>query len=258
MSSTFRTKAIVLGMRDHLEADRFYSVMTEEHGKLELRARGARKISAKLSAHLEPFALCDLMVVRGRYGDIVAGVERIETYPSVRLDYDKMLLATQTLHLVDIGLKPHQADYVLFDELRQWLTFLNVADVFSTERSAFISASFTLKLLALLGYRPELIRCVHCQKSIAPMGYLWHGLKGGVVCQPCTARDPEQWFAARRITDDTLKLVRYAMIEKFDDLLHVRLPGLLIPEFHDLVESLVIAHFPVIPAVSIRGSVLAG
>ena len=39
MSYTFRTNAIVLGMRDHLEADRFYSVMTEGHGKLELRAR---------------------------------------------------------------------------------------------------------------------------------------------------------------------------------------------------------------------------
>ncbi|MEK9131125.1 MAG: recombination protein O N-terminal domain-containing protein, partial [Patescibacteria group bacterium] len=84
-------------MRDHLEADRFYSVMTEGHGKLELRARGARKISAKLASHLEPFALCDLMVVRGRYGDIVAGVERLENYSSIRQDSEKMLLALQTL-----------------------------------------------------------------------------------------------------------------------------------------------------------------
>ena len=257
MSYTFRTNAIVLGMRDHLEADRFYSVLTDEHGKLELRARGSRKISSKLASHLEPFALCDLMVVRGRYGDIVAGVERIETYPAVRRDHDKMLLGLQTLHLVDIGLKPQQADPILFKEVRSWLKFLNTADAFSHERSAFISASFTLKLLALLGYRPELIRCVHCQKTIAPTEYLWHGLKGGVVCRPCTIRDSEQWFAARTIQDSTLKLVRYAVSEHFYDLLNVRLPGLLVPEFHDLVESLVVAHFPVIPMASIRGSVLA-
>ncbi len=243
-------------MRDHLEADRFYSVMTEEHGKLELRARGSRKISSKLSSHLEPFALCDLMVVRGRYGDIVAGVERLESYSSIRNDSEKMLLALQTLNLIDIGTRPQHHDGVLFDELRSWLLFLRDAPTFTSDRSAFLSASFTLKLLAMLGYRPELIRCVGCQKSIAPMAYLWHGLKGGVVCRSCTVREPEQWFAARNIQDNTLKLVRYAMSEHFVNLLHLRLPGPLVPEFHDLVESLVIAHFPVIPAASIRSAVI--
>lgn len=257
MSYTFRTNAIVLGSRDAYEADRYYSVLTQEHGKLELRARGARKIQAKLAAHLEPFALCDLMVVRGRYGDLVAGVERLEAYPSIRLDADKMSLALQTLHLVDIGTKPRQEDMVLFGEVHQWMRFLNGAPNISSERSAFISAGFMLKLLSTLGYRPELGRCVHCQKGIAPMSYMWHGLKGGVVCRDCTLRDPEQWFAARHIADDTLKLVRYAMKEDFESLLQLRLPGSLVPQFHDVVESLVVAHFPVIPAVSLRGSILA-
>lgn len=257
MSSTFRTNAIVLSSRDAYEADRYYSVLTAEHGKLELRARGARKISAKLSAHLEPFALCDLMIVRGRYGDIVAGVERLEAYPTIRNDADKMSLALQTLHLVDIGTKLRQEDQLLFSAVQGWMRFLNRAPSIDSERSAFISAGFMLKLLSTLGYRPELSRCVHCQKGIAPMGYMWHGLKGGVVCRDCTAHDPEQWFAARHIADDTLKLMRYAMISTFEDLLLVRLPGPLIPEFHDLVESLVIAHFPIIPALSIHGFVLA-
>lgn len=256
MSYTFRTNGIVLGSRDHLEADRFYAVLTDEHGKLDLRARGSRKISSKLSADLEPFALCDLMVVRGHYGDLVAGVERMESYPAIRQDGDKLLLALETLHLVDIGTRARQPDHVLFNDVRQWLLFLNSAPRFSAERSAFISASFLLKLLALLGYRPELARCVHCQKTIAPLQYLWHGLKGGVVCRPCTEREPEQWFAARRIQDDTLKLVRFAAHQSFDQLLQLRLPGVLVPEFHDLVESLVIAHFPVIPSVSLRGSIL--
>lgn len=257
MSFTFRTQGIVLSMRDHLEADRFYSVLTDEHGKLELRARGSRKPLSKLSPDLEPFALCDLMIVRGRYGDIVAGVERLQSFNRIREDADKMLLALQTLHLLDIGTRPHVQDASLFDELKQWLGFLHEASTFTAERSAFLSAGFTLKLLALLGYRPELSRCVSCQKTIEPMGYAWHGLRGGVVCRACMQREPEQWFAARPVQDNTLKLVRFAMSEKFDDLLQLRLPGHLVPEFHDLVESLVIAHFPVIPTSTLRSAALA-
>src|SRR3989338_11456363 len=124
MSSTFRTHAIVLGSREYREADRYYSALTAEHGLLELRARGSRKISSKLAAHLEPFALCDLMVVRGRYGDLVACVERLEAYPLIRQDADKMSLALQTLHLVEIGTKPRQEDPILFSEVHQWMRFL--------------------------------------------------------------------------------------------------------------------------------------
>lgn len=255
MSLTFRTHGIVLAQRDYREADRWYSVLTSEHGKLDLRAKGSRKISSKLASHLEPFALCDLMVVRGHYGDIVAGVERVETYPHIRLDFEKLTLAGQAFQLVDIGTRPREHDPVLFAELRTWLQCLNGSPELPRERSAFLLAAFTLKLLALLGYRPELLRCVGCRSAIAPMAYAWHGLRGGVVCRSCTARSPEQWFAARGIQDNTLKLVRYAMSEHFETLLDVRLPGPLLPEFHDVVESLVIAHFPVIPTMTLRQAV---
>lgn len=247
MAQIFRTNGIVLGSRDHREADRFYSVFTDAHGKLELRARGSRKISSKLASHLEPFAVCDLMVVRGRYHDIVAGVERQEAYKNLRGDAEKLSLLSYILHLVDITTKPRQSDPVLFYELRSWLSVLDDAPEISAKRRAFLQASFTLKLLTILGYRPELTRCVSCQSRIARRVYKWHGLKGGVVCELCTTRHSEEWFAARKIQDNTLKLVRFATDEPASDLLHVRIPGELSGEFHDLVESLVVAHFPVLP-----------
>lgn len=254
MSTTFRTHGIVLAMRDLFEHDRVYSVLTSEHGKLELRARGSRKISSKLAAHLEPFAVCDLMVVRGRYGDLVAGVERLQSFRQIRLDPEKSLLALQTLHLIDLGTRPQAHDPVLFAELNRWLNFLEQVPALSGERLAFLSASFTLKLLSILGFRPELLRCLQCEQIIAPTSYLWHGLKGGVVCRDCTAREPGQWFAARPIADNTLKLARFASAEHFERLLDIRLPGPIASEFHDLVESLIVAHFPVIPATSLRFS----
>jgi DNA repair protein RecO (recombination protein O) len=250
MSVTFRTQGIVISMRDLFEHDRIYSVLTAEHGKLELRARGSRKISSKLSSHLEPFALCDLMVVRGRYGDLVAGVERLESYRSIRQDMDKLELAWHTLSLVEMSTRARLHDPILFEEVRRWLTFIDAVPELSRDRLAFLSGSFTLKLLAILGFRPELLSCVNCERGIAPMGYSWHGLKGGVVCRDCCSREPEQWFSARRIDDNSLKLIRYAMSEHFEHLLDVRLPGPVLSEYHAVIESLVVAHFPVIPTVA--------
>lgn len=247
MSSTFRTRAIILGSREYLEADRFYSVLTDEHGKLELRARGCRKITSRLASHLEPFALCELLVVRGRFNDIVAGVERLELYPAVRSDAKKLELAIRGLNLLELGTRTRQADPQLFLFLRIWLRFLDDAPALTEERFNFLFSAFVLRLLSALGFRPELNVCVGCETLARPGDFRWHGLRGGIVCLDCLEREAEQWFAARPLSDETLKLIRLALESPWPRLLDLRLPGSILPDLHEAVDSLLIAHFPVIP-----------
>ncbi len=247
MATTFLTTGIVIGMRDFLEADRLYSVLTAEYGKLELRARGVRKISSKLCSHLEPFSVSEFMVVRGRAFDLVAGVEHLQIFPTLRQEEQKMMLMLETMHLVDVGTKSHFQDEELFVFFENWMIFLNTIPELSDERAEFLAKSFTLKLMALLGYRPELTVCIQCRNTMSPMSSHWHGLKGGLVCKSCTLKYPDQWFAARPIEDSTVKLVRHAMKEDFGALLNVRLPGEFLADFYRVVESLLISHFPVIP-----------
>jgi DNA repair protein RecO (recombination protein O) len=114
--------------------------------------------------------------------------------------------------------------------------------------------SFALKLLAIMGYRPELARCLRCRESIALGAYRWSALRGGVVCDACRARDPEGWFASRPMPDEVLKLLRFALSEPFDNHLNLHLPGNTLLDFHEAVESLLIAHFPTIPANSLRAA----
>lgn len=252
MSTLFRTKGIVLGRRDHREVDRVYSILTEEHGKLSIQARGARKMQAKLSPHLESFGVLDLVVVRGRYYDTVAGVERLQAFHPIANELNKMLLTRQLLHLVDLGTRAEQTDPILYTEVIKWLEFIEAMPAVSSERSGFLLASFALKLLSISGYRPELGSCLSCRRSVTPDTFRWHALKGGIVCDNCCRTDEEQWFAAREISDEALKLVRFSMKEHPVELLKPAIEGKLLLEFHDLVESLLICHFPTIPATSLR------
>jgi DNA repair protein RecO (recombination protein O) len=252
MSALFQTNGIVLARRDHREYDRVYSVLTEEHGKMSLYARGSRKIGAKLGPHLESFAILDLLVVRGRVVDTVAGVERLRAYHPICTDMNRLLLARQTLHLVDLATRQQEQDPVLYQEVIKWLEFIESIPEISQERAGFLLASFALKLLGISGYRPELTRCLSCKLEIKPGTYRWHGLKGGVVCSRCVTVDQESWFAAREISDDALKLIRFSLRESPNEFLKPTIPGQTLLEFHDLVESLLVCHFPTIPATSLR------
>lgn len=254
MATLFRTTGIVLSRRDHREADRWYSAFTRTEGKVEFLARGGHKPLAKLTPHLEMPAEVDLMLVDGRQYYTVAASERARAFPGLYADAGKLMLASAALHLVDIGTKPHEADPILYGLLADFLAAVDEAPALSSERSGFLLAAFGLKLLAIIGYRPELANCLACKDALRPGAYRWYAPKGGVVCDDCATRDTSQWFAARPMKDETLKLIRFALGEKFEHQLRPHLPADVLEAFHEAVESLIISHFPTIPASSLRAA----
>ena len=254
MSLIYHATGIALSSRGHREADRWFSFFTHEFGKLEAVGRGAFKPLAKLSPHLEMPAELDLMVVRGKQHDIIAGVERIQTFPALREQFSSLVLARSALHLVDIGTRPHEADPILYDELVAWLSFLDQSPALSPERAGVLLGSFALKLLALIGYRPELNRCLSCKKPIQAGKYRWHALRGGVACEVCVAHGSGQWCFAQELPDNVLKLLRFGLSESFEAQTRPHLPSDTLFGFHEAVESLIISHFPTIPVNSLRAA----
>ena len=253
-STLYQTTGIVLGRRDHREVDRLYTVLTREHGKVEFLARGGHKPLAKLTPHLEMMGEVELLLVKGRYWQTVAGVERQRNFNGIYTQLTKLVLAQNAAHLIDIGTRTHEADEDLYQLLTNWLVFLDEAPELSDERAAYLLGGFTLKLMALVGYRPELTSCLSCRQFIQPAQYRFHGLRGGVVCRSCATKDERTWFAARNMTDTALKLVRFCLDQPFEAQLRPRLVATDIQHFHETVESLIIAHFPTIPASSLRAS----
>ena len=78
--STQKTEGIVLRVQPWREYDRRYKMLTPEFGKIDFTGRGAQKEKAKLAAHLEPFAVVDVEIVRGRRSTTVISVERKQAF----------------------------------------------------------------------------------------------------------------------------------------------------------------------------------
>ena len=82
----YTTKGIVLSERAVGEADRIYTILIRDLGKLQARAIGVRKNASKLRGNIEPFSLSSISFVKGKeYWRLTSAqfLQNISTLPTV-------------------------------------------------------------------------------------------------------------------------------------------------------------------------------
>lgn len=242
--SAVKTEGIVLRVDKAREADRRYRALTPTLGKIEFIGRGAQKGKAKLAAHLEPFAIVDLEIIKGRRSTTVISVERRHWFRSIAEDLDKRLLASASMNLLDRYTYELEQDESLYSELLAWLAFLDSHLTLRPARSTFLLGGFLLRILTRLGYDVQLTECIGCKNDLLPLSYRWHAGKGGLVCSDCIQSEPQEWFSARGLDEEIVKLMRFARDREYQDLLKPALKGEQVEEFAKLVQDLLFYHLP--------------
>ncbi|MBI4434618.1 DNA repair protein RecO [Candidatus Uhrbacteria bacterium] len=183
---TYSTSAIILRRRDIGEWDRLYIAYTREHGKLSLLGKGTRRSKAKLASHLEPYAEVDLVIARGKAIDRITFARTIRSSATIAVPYERVQVAAYIAECVDHLTRDQHRDVALFDLLRDAL------EVITQHHSSLVTlhfslvTPFTLRLLSILGYTPQLDRCVECRTTLPNGPVTGVPLRGGLVCQPCT------------------------------------------------------------------------
>ncbi|RMD52305.1 DNA repair protein RecO [Candidatus Parcubacteria bacterium] len=242
--STLKTEAVIINSYPIREADRRYSALTKNFGKLSFLGRGAGKIKAKLAPHLEPFAIVDLEVVQGRRSTTVISVEKKVSFTNIAGSFNKRILALHSLSWLNRQINEGEQDPSLYIELLIWLKFLNNSPELTPRRSAFVMGAFLLKIMSILGYGAELKRCLSCKGEIFPLAFRWHGGRGGLVCSDCVKKDLQEWFAARRLEEDAVRMLRAATDMRYYDLLKIRLSSEMLSDFLQTVNDLAAYHLP--------------
>ena len=141
--------AVVLGRRDFHEADQIISCYTKEKGKVELLARGVKKITSKNSAHLEPFSLVDIEIAPGKGIDHLTKVQPINYFVNIRNDLQKSLSAGYVVSLLDKVLHVGEKDEKLFSATLNWLEHFNLQ---LTTYNLQLVDDYIVSLLHCLGY----------------------------------------------------------------------------------------------------------
>lgn len=244
MWSTIKTPAIVLTSTPWREADRRYTALTPDFGKLEFVGRGAQKPKAKIAPHLESLAVVELEIVKGARSTTVIGVERKEAFNRIALTLEHRMLVQSLLALVDKAVKPDFEDPELYNEILRWIRFVDAQSALPTGRNTLLLGGFMLRFLRHLGYDIELSACLSCKDEVMPLAFRWHGGRGGLVCSDCVGKRPQEWFAARSMDEEIVTLMRFARDVDFPQLLRPSLRGDHIESFASCVHDLLAYHLP--------------
>lgn len=201
MALAYATPGIVLGYRPLREADRLYSVLTPDRGKLELLARGSRKVTSKLAGSLEPLNLLAVEAVSGRQFDHLVGAARLEAHAVFAADASARVLAFGLAGFLNAAVKPAEPDRRLFVIFRELLGVIGSARAVGVDsyQPLLLRDAFLWKVAAILGFAADPSRCAHC--GAAPV--FLSASAGGFHCDAHPA-SPD----AVRLTPHTLSFLR--------------------------------------------------
>src|SRR5213596_1121067 len=118
----YKTEAIILRQRRLGEADRILCVYTPTFGKMDVKARGVRRTTSRMSGHLQPLTRCMLQLAQGHGADVVAGCETLESFPALGTDLERLSRAMYVAELIDRFIPEQTQSYptyrLLLDTLR--------------------------------------------------------------------------------------------------------------------------------------------
>jgi DNA repair protein RecO (recombination protein O) len=189
----YRTEGIVIRRREQGEADRVLTLYTPL-GKIEVIAKGARKLRSRKAGHIELFSRSSFVVSRVRNSwDIVSQAETIEPHTLLRDDLLRGTYARYAVELLDRFFTQGEGSRALFDLLDHTLTWLcRDSDL------DLIARFYEQHLLGLAGFRPELFRCVgehNRHVSLRPRdptedkpSFGFDPERGGALCPTCYDR----------------------------------------------------------------------
>ena len=227
-SRTYRTQAIVLGHFEYGEADRILKLFSLEKGKVSAIAKGVRRISSRKAGHLEPFTHVNLFLAKGRNLDIITQAEAVNTRVGLREDLQLVALASYVVEVLDRFTYEEGPNTGLFRLLTQTLDRLETQPNVDT-----VIRYYEIRLLDLLGYRPQLFACIDCGEAILEQDQFFSPLGGGVACPKCGPARTEAWPVGK----DSLRYLRHFQRSDWKAVSAIVIPGEILNGMTTLFES---------------------
>ena len=184
------TNAIVLRRADYRDNDRMLTLFSPTMGRVDALCRGCRRQKSPLLAASELFCTGEYALYLSGDRATVVSCAVTDTYYPLRGDYERLSHGMYMLELCAAAVQPGQENERLFLLLLRALAHL----CYGEAPARRVTAVVLMGLVSLLGFRPQVGRCVRCGEAIAaldaqddaPVAALSPEL-GGVLCGACAA-----------------------------------------------------------------------
>jgi DNA repair protein RecO (recombination protein O) len=183
---TYVTEGVILRRVDYGEADRILTVLTREHGKIGVIARGVRKSGSRMAAQTDLFARSRMQLARGRGElDVLTQAESLGSAAPL-VDARRAACASVCAELADRVLEDKHPDEQTFNLVVEALS--DCTDAARDPRMALVW--LTRRLIDRLGYAPQLHECASCATPLPEAAAWFSAATGGLLCDRCSPADP--------------------------------------------------------------------
>ena len=194
------TKGLVIRVTPYNDTDALLSVLTPEHGRLTVKARGLRRKNSPLIAPCQLLSFAEFTLFEYRNMYTINEAHAIELFSSLRKDLQKLSLgsyfaqAAETMSQEDLP-NPELLSLVL--NCLFALTKLSLPE-------AMVKSVFELRSACLSGYTPDLYGCYRCGCDNPDRFDISEGRLECAVC-----RDPASAGLRMPVTPGILDAMRY-------------------------------------------------
>jgi DNA repair protein RecO (recombination protein O) len=168
------------------------------------------------------------MLARGRDLWIVTQAEVIDASLVLQENLENVAYASYVIEVLDRFTYEEGANLALYKLLVS--TLKRLADA---EHSEMVLRYYDLRILDVMGFRPQLRTCVSCEKEIEAEDQYFSALQGGVLCPRCghdSAGD-------RVVSMHALKYLRYFQRSSFGTAMRAPYHPLIFKEVDQLLQS---------------------
>jgi len=151
-----KTEGIILKEADLNEIDRLLTVYTKELGKVNVSAKGVKKLESKLRYSIEPVSYVQLILVKGKNFLILKDSVLIDEFIKTKKDLKKIKLAREIAEIIDEAIIGEEKDEEIWELISTTYKVIDTGRDFA--RAGYINQDFQKNLIKLLGYDPEKIK----------------------------------------------------------------------------------------------------
>ena len=152
------TRGLVLRVSDYNDRDALLTLLTPEHGKITVKARGLRRKNSPLTAPCQLLALGEFSLFEYRDSYSINEAHSIELFQGLRKDIVKLSLGTYFAQVAELISMEDTPNPELLSLVLNCLFALSGLSL----RENQIKAVFELRCACLSGYTPDLFACHVC------------------------------------------------------------------------------------------------
>jgi len=194
------TKGLVVRVTPYNDTDALLSVLTPNHGKLTVKARGLRRKNSPLIAPCQLLAYADFTLFEYRNMYTINEAHSVELFSSLRKDLQKLALGSYFAQAAEMMSQEDLPNPELLSLVLNCLYGLSKLNVPET----MVKAVFELRSACLSGYTPDLYGCYRCGCDTPDRFDISAGRLECVAC-----RDPGSTGLRMPITPGVLDAMRY-------------------------------------------------